>query len=189
MTTLFGPADIAIRMTDSVSRLRLFDGPLDLTWHHCATTADFVADLFALRFRSSRKDYKEVRHSIGYLVNELIENAIKFRAPGEVLIEATIDSESFKVKVSNLVADDIASEFQNLLSEITIGDPGDLLIERIEANAADAEATQSGLGLLTLMNDYGARLAWIFSPTKERDRVWVETYASIPVSQVGSEVG
>lgn len=183
MTTLFGPADIAIGMRESVSRLRLFDGPLDLSWHHCATTADFIAELFALRFRSSRNDYKEVRHSIGYLVNELMENAIKFRAPGEVLIEAAIDSESFKVKVSNLLGDDIALEFQNLLSEITVGDPGELLIRRIEANAVDAEATGSGIGLLTLMNDYGARLAWIFSPSEERDRVWVETYASIPVSQ------
>jgi hypothetical protein len=189
MTALFGPVDIAIGMTDNVSRLRLFDGPLELSWHHCATTADFIADLFALRFRSSRNDYKEVRHSIGYLVNELMENAIKFRAPGEVLVEATMDSETFKVKVSNLVAEKIASEFQNLLSEITVGDPGDLLIQRIEANAADAEASGSGLGLLTLMNDYGARLAWIFSPTKEEDRIWVETYASIPVAHALSQVG
>ncbi|TIS57081.1 ATP-binding protein [Mesorhizobium sp.] len=189
MTTLFGPADIAIGMRDSVSRVRLFDGPLELSWHHCATTSDFIADLFALPFQASRNDYKEVRHSIGYLVNELVENAMKFRAPGEVLIEASIDSESFKVKVSNLAVDDIASEFQNLLSEITVGDPGELLIQRIEANAADAEATQSGLGLLTLMSDYGARLAWIFSPTEENDRVWVEAYASIPVSNARSEMG
>jgi hypothetical protein len=39
------------------------------------------------------------------------------------------------------------------------------------------------------MNDYGARLAWIFSPTKEEDCVWVETYASIPVVHALSELG
>ena len=189
MTTLFGPADIAIGMRDTISRVRLYDGPLDLSWHHCATTSDFIADLFALRFRSSRNDYREVRHSIGYLVNELMENAVKFRAPGEVLIEATIDSESFKVKVSNVVAEKIAFEFQNLLSEITVGDPGELLIQRIEANAADPETDRSGLGLLTLMSDYEARLAWIFSPTEERGRVFVETYASIQVSQARKEAG
>ena len=73
MTTMFGTADLAFRMGESVSRVRLFDGPLDLSWHHCATTSDFIADLFALRFQSSRHNYREVRHSIGYLVNELIE--------------------------------------------------------------------------------------------------------------------
>ncbi|TIR77750.1 MAG: ATP-binding protein, partial [Mesorhizobium sp.] len=29
---------------------------------------------------------------------------------------------------------------------------------------------------------YGARLAWIFSPADENDRICLETYASIPIS-------
>ncbi|WP_353646641.1 ATP-binding protein [Mesorhizobium sp. WSM2239] len=181
MATLFGTADIASGARENVSRVRLFDGPLDVSWHHCATTSDFIADLFALRVRSSRDDYREVRHSIGYLVNELIENAVKFRAPGEVMIEASIDSESFKVKVSNSLDGETASGFQSLLARITAGDPGDLLIQRLEANAADPGASSSGLGLLTLMSDYDARLAWIFSPADEGDRICLETYASIPV--------
>src|SRR5262245_27615349 len=186
MTTLFGPADLAMGMHDSVSRVRLFDGPLDLSWHHCATTSDFFADVFALRFQASRNDYKEVRHSIGYLVNELIENAVKFRASGEIVVEASMDGESFKVKVANIIEGKTASDFQILLSEITTHDPGELLVQRIEANAADLHAAGSGLGLLTLMNDYGARLAWIFSPAKEIDRICLETYASIPVSQTNN---
>ena len=64
-----------------------------------------------------------------------------------------------------------------------MGDPCDHLIQRIEENAADPDKTRSGLGLLTLMNDYGAHLAWIFSSADEKDRVFLETYASIPVSQ------
>ncbi|RWL93402.1 MAG: ATP-binding protein [Mesorhizobium sp.] len=170
-------------MKESVSRLRLFDGPLDLSWRHCATTSDFIADLFALRFQSSRNDYMEVRHSIGYVVNELIENAVKFRAPGEIVIEASMDSECFKLKVSNDVDNENASEFQSLLADITVGDPKDLLIQRIEENAANPDVARSGLGLLTLMSDYGARLAWIFSPADESDRIYLETYASIPIAQ------
>ncbi|RJT36456.1 ATP-binding protein [Mesorhizobium waimense] len=168
---------------ESVSRVRLFDGPLDLSWRHCATTSDFIADLFALRFQTSRNDYREVRHSIGYLVNELIENAVKFRAPGEIVIEASMDSECFKLKVSNDLDGQNASEFQSLLADITVGDPKDLLIQRIEANAANPDVVRSGLGLLTLMSDYDARLAWIFSSADESDRICLETYASIPISQ------
>ncbi|TKB12650.1 MAG: ATP-binding protein, partial [Mesorhizobium sp.] len=122
----------------------MYDGPLDLSWRHCATTADFIADLFALRFRSSRNDYIEVRHSIGYLVNELIENAVKFRAPGEILIEASMDSECFKLKVSNDVDGEDASKFQSLLADLTVGDPMDLLIQRIEENAANPDMAGSG---------------------------------------------
>jgi hypothetical protein len=182
MTTLFGPADIALGTEDIVSRVRLFDGPLELSWHHCATTSDFIGDLFALRVRSSVADNKDVRHSVGYLVNELIENAVKFRAPGEIQIEASMDSESFRVKISNVLDGAAAARFQTLLAEITRGDPGDLLIQRIEANAAEADSSGSGLGLLTLMSDYGARLAWIFSPAERFDRVQLETFASLPIS-------
>jgi len=183
MTTLFGTSELAIGTMEGVSRVRLFDGPLDLSWRHCATTSDFIADLFALRFRSSRNDYIEVRHSIGYLVNELIENAVKFRAPGDIVIEASMDSECFRLKVSNDVDGKNASEFRDLLADITVGDPRDLLIQRIEANAASPDVSRSGLGLLTLMSDYGARLAWIFSSADESDRICLETYASIPISQ------
>ncbi|MGH2550574.1 MAG: slr1658 superfamily regulator [Thermomicrobiales bacterium] len=184
MTTLYGPAEIAIGMNESVSRVRLFDGPLDLRWHHCATTSDFIADLFALPFHASHNDYREVRHNIGYLVNELIENALKFHEPGEIRIEATMDVDCFKVKVSNVINTETAASFQALLAEITVGDPGDLLIERIEANAADPETSGSGLGLLTLMNDYGARLAWIFKPLDDGSHVHVGTFATIPVTQL-----
>ena len=183
MTTLYGPEEIVIGMNEGVSRVRLFDGPLDLRWHHCATTSDFIADIFALPFRPSRNDYREVRHNIGYLVNELIENAVKFHEPGEIRVEAAMDTDGFKVKVSNVISSDTATSFQALLTEITVGDPGDLLIERIEANAADPEASGSGLGLLTLMNDYGARLAWIFSPVEGGNRVHVGTFATLPVTQ------
>lgn len=183
MTTLFGTTDVAIGMKESVSRVRLFDGPIELSWHHCATTSDFIADLFALRFQASRSEYKEVRHSIGYVVNELVENAVKFRLPGEIVIEASMDAESFKIKVSNDVDGATASEFQSLLAEITVGDPTDHLIQRIEANAAEPDKSRSGLGLLTLMSDYGAHLAWIFSPSEEGNRICLETYASLVVSQ------
>jgi hypothetical protein len=183
MTTLYGPAEIMIGMKERVSRIRLFDGPLDLRWHHCASTSDFIADLFALPFRASRDGYREVRHNIGYIVNELVENALKFREPGEITIEAAMDVDSFKIKVSNVVSLERAAAFQMLLTDITVGDPGDLLIQRIEANALDPETSGSGLGLLTLMSDYGARLAWIFSPVDENRRVHVETFATIPVDQ------
>jgi hypothetical protein len=94
-----------------------------------------------------------------------------------------MDSEHFKLKVLNDVDGDDVSEFQSLLANITVGDPKDLLIQRIEANAANPDMAGSGLGLLTLMSDYGARMAWIFSTADESDRICLETYASIPISQ------
>jgi hypothetical protein len=183
MTTLFGTANLGIGMKQNVSRMRLFDGPLDLSWHHCATTSDFIAEVFALRFQTSPDAYKEARHCIGYLVNELIENAVKFRARGEIVVEASADTNNFLLKVSNDLDTDKASEFQRLLLEITEGDPGELLIKRIETNAEKSDMSGSGLGLLTLMSDYNARLAWVFSEPDHKDLVCLEIFASLPITR------
>jgi len=186
MTTLYGLADLTIGTGENVTRLRLFEGPLDLSFKHCGITADFVAEFAALRYRASRGLYREVRHNIGYLTNELIENAVKFRQGGEILVEASIEATRFRAKVSNFIDSEAAERFQHLLSEITTGDPGEHLIERIEANAAQSSAIGSGLGLLTLMNDYGAHFAWVFGSRKQDREIPLETYASIAVPDISN---
>jgi len=61
-------------------------------------------------------------------------------------------------------------------------DPGELLIERIEANAAEPFGSGSGLGLLTLMNDYGARLGWTFRQETPEDPILLHTFAELALS-------
>jgi hypothetical protein len=186
MTTLYGLADLTIGTGEKVTRLRLFEGPLDLSFKHCGITSDFVAEFAALRYRGSRNLYREVRHNIGYLTNELIENAVKFRKGGEILVEASLEANRFRAKVSNFIDKIAAERFQHLLSEITTGDPGDRLIEQIEANAAQANATGSGLGLLTLMSDYGAHFAWVFGSREQDLKIPLETYASITLPEISN---
>jgi hypothetical protein len=186
MTTLYGLEALAIGTGEKVTRLCLFEGPLELGWKHCAITSDFVAEFVALRYRTSRNLYKEVRHNVGYLTNELIENAVEFRAAGEVVVEASVDDNVFRAKVSNLIDEEPALQFQHLLSEITTGDPGDLLIKRIEANATSTTENGSGLGLLTLMSDYGAHFAWVFGAEEPGGKIPLETYASIAVPDVSN---
>lgn len=164
------------------NKLRLAEGPLELSWHHCSTTSDFLGDFFAAQGAALDLDYNEARHSIGYLVNELLENAVKFRAPGDILLEATLHRDNFELKISNLVEEKTAARFQELLNEITARDPGDLLIEKIEENAADPSSSGSGLGLLTLMNDYGVRLGWKFLRESTGGPIRLETYAALSLS-------
>lgn len=162
--------------------LTLAEGPLELTWHHASTTSEFLGEFFALRSAELSLDYNETRHSIGYLVNELLENAVKFRHPGDITIETSIEGARFEVRVSNLVSQETAERFSALLDEIVGRDPGELLIERIEANAMDENSSASGLGLLTLMSDYGARLGWRFSDEGNGDAVRLETFAVLALA-------
>jgi hypothetical protein len=177
---LFGQRHLASFDITHAVRLRLLDGPLDVAWKHSGMTSDFIADMIALRFRPSRQQYNQVRHDIGYLTNELIENAIKFRTRGEIAIEAAAEAGSFKIRVSNFVDDETAAKFQRLLATVTAGDPGDLLIQQIEASAA-ATGNASGLGLLTLMSDYQVHLAWLFEEDRPSNRTKLETYAAMAI--------
>lgn len=182
MTTTFGHTELVNGAGAVGNRLRLADGPIDLSWHHCGTTSEFLGEFFGLSHARSAQAYDEARHSIGYLVNELLENAVKFRAPGDVVIDSSLEGGRFEVKVVNLISRETAERFAVLLAELTARDPGELLIERIEANAADSSSNGSGLGLLTLMSDYGARLGWTFHDTAEDGQVRLETFASLELS-------
>ena len=181
MKATFGAIDPSTGRPPATARLEFRDGDLELRWAHCSATADFLADLFGGLVRQAGLDAHDARHSIAYMANELLENAVKFRAPGDVMVEASLDDGTFGLWLSNLVTEETGRGFEALLVDIVAGDPGELLIARIEANAADEDGTGSGLGILTLMNDYGVAMSWSFAPAGE-GLVRLETLATVALS-------
>ena len=143
------------------TRLTLRDGPLHLSWKHSGVTSDFIADMMALPYATSKSSHTQVHQDIGYLSNELIENAIKFRQPGEIVVEAGTSHERFFMRVRNAIDRETSSRFRDLLHRIASRDPRELLLEQIETNAM-SDTSGSGLGLLTLLSDYNAKMAWEF---------------------------
>ena len=163
-------------------KLVISDGPLGVSWQHASETCEFLGDVFALRHARNGADYNDARHSIIYLVNELLENAIKFRVPGTIRVECSLHEGNFELTVRNETSAEVATRFQTLIEELISRDPGELLIERIEANAADENSSGSGLGLLTLMNDYGARLGWDFRTSTSGAAVTLSTHAALTLN-------
>lgn len=163
-------------------RIVISDGPLGISWQHASETCEFLGDVFALHHARGGADYTDARHSIIYLVNELLENAIKFRVPGAIQVDCSLENGNFELTVSNDTAADVAARFQSLIEDIISRDPGELLIERIEANAADENSSGSGLGLLTLMSDYGARLGWDFRSSPSGAAVTLSTHAALTLN-------
>ncbi|MFK4770750.1 slr1658 superfamily regulator [Rhizobium sp. ZW T2_16] len=175
--TILGIYDLTEARFLSGASLTLIDGPLELGWRHSGLTSDFIADAMALPFSASKTLHADIHHSIGYLSNELIENAVKFRQPGKIMIEACVIAGVFLMRVSNDIDIETSQRFQDILTKILAADPSELLIGQIEANAA-SDATGSGLGLLTLLADYDARMSWEFEPLGG-DRIKLTTTASL----------
>ena len=160
----------------------LKEGQLGRSWKQAGATSEFLGEVLATQSAKSGLDYSEARHAIIYLVNELLENAMKFSSPGDVEVRCSLEDSTFELAVINRINPDLVSGFQVLLAELTTRDPGDLLIERIEANAADETSSASGLGILTLMNDYGVRMGWHFSDAPAGNAIVLRTHASLSLN-------
>lgn len=183
--TVLGIYDLTQASFSSSICLTLSDGPLELGWRHSGLTSDFIAETMALRFAASKTLHADIHHGIEYLSNELIENAVKFRLPGEIIIEACVKAEVFLMRVRNEIDAATSLRFRDILMVMLAADPGELLIRQIEANAA-SDTRASGLGLLTLLADYQARMAWEFENSGE-NRVRLTTTASLALPVTSTE--
>ncbi len=187
MRTSFGdPAGFPATLHHS-ARLAFQTGALQLKWHHCSSSADYLSHFYEGIFSGENYpgDLNELTHGIAYMANELIENAVKFRAEGNVVIETGLDDGSFLLCIRHWITPETSARFKSLLEKITTGDPGELLIERLEANAAGDNIGGSGLGILTLMNDYGARISWEFDEPENQPEapVFLQTVARLALPQ------
>lgn len=179
MTTNYGELLPDAALDSSATRIALDEG-LALSWSHCGATAEFLGEIYGNLAGLAGFDRNDARHSINYLANELFENAVKFRlaGAGAITLEAALVEGVFNLRISNLAAAAHAERFQGLLTEITSRDSGDLLLERIEANALGQDG--SGLGILTMMNDYGAKMGWRFE--QEGEAVRIETHVALALA-------
>lgn len=145
--------------------------PLKQRWRNNGLSADFLADYFATFFPSSENDrddderHNEIKSAIGYIANELIENAMKFndsRRNKPIDIALHLRSDRIIFMITNSVAPEKVPGFQSYIKWILASDPADLYIEQLEKNAESEQLEASQLGYLTILNDYDAKLGWKF---------------------------
>jgi hypothetical protein len=145
--------------------------PLQQRWRNNGLSADFMADYLMTFFLgddddpASMQHQAEVKSAVGYIANELLENAMKFNHESSqrpISIQLQLHPHSLMFFTTNTIAPDQISKFQTYLTQLTSCDPEELYLEQLEKNALDEEGGGSGLGFLTMMNDYMAHLGWKF---------------------------
>lgn len=162
-------------------RLKLIGDSLGLMWKHCDIASDFLGKFHAERSASLGIDSNEMKHNISYMANEVLENAVKFGSSGNIELQTTLGGQQFQLRIWNNLTAEAATRFQGVIAELEGGDPSTMLIERIEANAANPDLGVSGLGLLTLMSDYGVQFDWKFDNSNGGRSIVLETHASLPL--------
>lgn len=142
--------------------------PLQERWRSNGLSADFLGDYWAVFFPTdetttpNKRD--EVKGAVSYIANELLENAMKFSYPPAqfpISIALHLYDEKMRFYVSNSIDPQKLPGFQGFIRKLLASDPNELYMEQVE-KSAEADSAHSQLGLLTMMNDYGASLAWKF---------------------------
>lgn len=165
--------------------------PIKQHWSNIRLSAYFVADYFST-FMPDEPDgerIKEVKNTVSYVGNELLENARKFNEETKHYkvkfgIHFIEDAEQVTAVIftKNSMTTQRVDKFQAFIQELLSADPQELYVQQIEKTAADEHSEASGLGLLTIINDYSAFLGWKFeSDTSNPQIITVTTMAQVVV--------
>ncbi|MEG3843027.1 DUF6272 family protein [Microcoleus sp. herbarium14] len=154
--------------------------PLKQRWRNNGLSADFLADYLTSFFPGNEDEpstidrQAEIKSAVSYIANELLENAMKFNdETSEYPIDIKLQLESDRVifSVANSIPGQAVGKFQAYIEHLLASEPRELYIQQLEKNAADDNCTDSGLGLLTMLSDYTAKIGWKFQTVQKDPEV------------------
>ncbi|MDY6937502.1 MAG: ATP-binding protein [Cyanobacteriota bacterium] len=173
MTQIFGDFDEGLPISEEFLVIGFSPSsiPLKQRWRNNGLSADFMADYLMTFFLGNDSDptlkhkQAEIRSAIGFIANELLENAMKFNdesSPYPISIRLQLYAGQLMFVTRNSVPPDRVPPFKLFLTELMASDPAQMYIRQLEKNAIEENSGSSGLGFLTMMSDYLAKLGWKF---------------------------
>ncbi len=150
--------------------------PIQQRWRTNRLSAHFVAEYLSTFIPVSDDDpdrnrqKEQCRGAVSYIANELLENAMKFSIQEEDFPVRFglhfIENPTMKIVLftTNAIAPQAQDKFYTFIKELLQSDPNDLYIRQLERSAEAEQDENSGLGFLTMINDYCAQIGWKFQP-------------------------
>ncbi|MTF39176.1 DUF6272 family protein [Cyanobacterium aponinum UTEX 3222] len=147
--------------------------PLKKRWRNNRLSAYFIADYFTTFLPlddsqiEEQKRIHESKSAVSYVANELLENAMKYNyeeAHSQIKFGVHFLQNSSLIAVvfaSNSVTVNNQKKLENFIHKLQNNDPENLYIEHLEKNALEEDQC-SGLGILTIINDYNGEIGWKF---------------------------
>ncbi len=143
-------------------------------WKNNRLSAYFVADYFSSFFPVDEdpERIREMKGAVSYVANELLENAMRYNIAnalekvkfGIYFLNYNQLGQDITVLLStiNKIDEKDVKHLQSYIHELLNSDPDELYITKIQQSLEDEGQGTSGLGLLTMINDYSANLGWKF---------------------------
>lgn len=180
MAQIFG--DFTEQCSTEKGSLELIFSPdtdvLKKRWRNNRLSAYFVADYLSTFIpidedtQDTKRRIKETKGAISYVANELLENAMRYHCHdcedkyrvklGIYFLDNEQNASELTVIILtiNHVDKHGCESLQKYIDELLSSDPTQLYIAKVEHSLKAENTGTSGLGLLTMINDYSAKLGW-----------------------------
>jgi hypothetical protein len=142
--------------------------PLQQRWRNNGLSANFLSAYLSTFFPGEDVDSldrrEEIKSAVNFIANELLENAMKFNfVPSKhpVGVGMYLDLDKIRFYTSNSIDPKAVKGFKAWIKLLLTEDTHELFMKQV-MNGIEDKDSKSGLGFLTMMNDYGAKLAWKF---------------------------
>jgi hypothetical protein len=146
-----------------MTRVELELRPAELVahWKRCGQTADWLASYLVHDFEPAVRE--TVKNVLSTVINELLENAVKFCADKQTSIKfsASHGDESLRFDSWNTASETHARLLEGTLESLDHTSADSLFTQRIAAGKA---AGAPGIGLIIVKRDYDARLSAKLTP-------------------------
>ncbi len=151
-------------------------------WRNNGLSAGFLADYWATFFpicdiyEQHKQD--QLRNTINYIANELLENTMKFHCDLlDIPISITLHlfPEQLVFYVTNCAHAGTSRVLREYARVLLAGDIEELYLQQLERNALDESHSTSQMGFLTMLHDYHANLAWQFEPVDDQSEYCIIT--------------
>jgi hypothetical protein len=163
---------------------------LQQRWRNNGLSADFLADYLTTFFPTDDNDPStiqratELKGAVSYIANELLENSMKFHNPSDdypVTLQVKLYNDHLVLCVTNSITPKNIIKFQSVIHDLEHIDPQELYVRQIK-RASENEGNSSGLGLLTIIDDYQAKIGWKFETIqtkKQPEQIIVTTMVQL----------
>ena len=187
MTQIFGDfiEDYSSKEEYLLLRFSPTSVPLKQRWRNNGLSADFMAGYLTTFFPGREDDpstferQNEIKSAVSYIANELLENAMKFSDENTlqpISIQLELQAEKVIFITTNSISSGVVADFKAYIQELTASDPSEMYIQQLEKQAeGDTPLGNSGLGYITMLNDYMAKLGWKFESLQTEPEVIIVT--------------
>ncbi len=193
MSTIFGDFLHVLPPSQEYLILSFSPGSISLQkrWRNNCLSADFLADYLSTFFldtdncESELKKQIQIKSAVSYIANELLENAMKYSNKSSRLpisIQIHLNYERIIFQTTNSLEQQNLNNFQAYIKKMLDSDADELYLNVLEKNALDENNENSGLGFLTMINDYNAKLGWKFETFSQKfEEIGVTTMVQLQI--------